>query len=59
MGRAAHFGSPGCCGDTGPGAQIIYPSSIQPGAGVPTIGAPMPLLGSGSSSIPGPMPGKN
>lgn len=51
--------APGCCGNEGGGAPIIYQGTGQPPMGVPTIGNPMPLLGSGSSSIPGPMPNKN
>lgn len=44
-----------CCGNE-LGSPIGYPVVMQPQAGVPTIGNPMPLPG---SSIPGPMPGKN
>ena len=61
--QAASYGQPGCCGSEGAGAPIIYGGptiqhgpAIPYGPGTPTIGAPMPLLGSGS--IPGPMPGK-
>lgn len=51
--QAAHFGQPGCCGAEG-GAQIIYPGpTLQSPAGTPTIGNPMPLLGT-----PNPMPSK-
>jgi hypothetical protein len=64
MGQPVHMGQPGCSscggGDGGysAGPPIVYQGpAIQPGSGVPTIGAPMPLLG--GSAIPGPMPAKN
>jgi hypothetical protein len=60
--QAVHFGQPGCstCGIDGgypAGIPVVQgPTIVHPGAGTPTIGAPMPLLNGGT---PNPMPGKN
>jgi len=51
--QAAHFGAPGCCGAEA-GFPVAYPGpAIHGPAGTPTIGSPIPLLGT-----PSPMPSK-